>query len=312
MSGELVQTFDSLPPELDPANTRELAAEASKALAYTKARISLAQMVPRDWDKFRQRATTHARRTVTAAAALYHRPVGRERNPVTGNWEEKIAVDFTVGFVHTLLQEWRHVDVVRDITWINEEYVKVEGGVWDLASNNRFTQAMLVPRTVERRDPGDREVRSERLNSKEQRVYSVYATPAELRSSIGAELSKLVRDNGKRCLPHEILLELRAIVEATIKQEIVQDPDAARKRIFDSFAEIGITAEMLAQLVTITGRITEAHLADLRLVYNTLKEGTQTWAEIVAARQPKEPEPAPPKQTAKERVMSRKGDKADE
>src|SRR5262249_31607490 len=136
-------------------------------------------------------------------------------------------------------------------------------------------------------------VRGMRENSYGDAVYLIDATADEFRNVMGSERSKLLRDNGQRLLPRDILDEARALIDATLANENARDPDAAKKKILDKFAGLGVSATMLKEYL---GRpietVTVKDLTDLGALHAGLKDGEYTWADVMRAKaEPAEGEP---------------------
>src|SRR5262245_27129293 len=95
-------------PEIIPAGTvavRE-SFDAKEVMAGTdlsagvdfktqlEAAMILAARKPRRIDTFRLRMLEDCKDPTFAELALYHKAVGKKKNPVTGEWEEQFAVNF--------------------------------------------------------------------------------------------------------------------------------------------------------------------------------------------------------------------------
>jgi hypothetical protein len=276
------------------------AAAAAAAKAEIEARIIAARRWRRDVDLFRAGILKDCRRPGFAAAALYHKPVGRKKNPA-GEWEQQFATNFSIRFIESALGHFTNYYATARISYEDERRAILAVQVLDVERNGGWLTEMTVDKVVERRDvKKGRTVLGVRENSYGDQVYVVIATPDEFRNKLGAERSKLLRDNGQRLLPSDILDEARTVVEGTVADENAKDPDGAKKKVLDKFAAIGITPEMLkAYMDRPLESLTPKDLAELAVLYNGLKEAEFTWADVMRVKDaPAEDDaPADPKRS---------------
>jgi hypothetical protein len=74
---------------------------------------------------------------------------------------------------------------------------------------------------------------------------------------------------------------MTAVIE-TQRQTDATDPDAAKKKIFDAFAEIGIQAkDIKSYLGHAAETIVPKELADLRGIFQAIKDGETTWRDVM-------------------------------
>jgi hypothetical protein len=289
------------------ATTYDLQAQAAAAKA--KAKVETAYKAayaapPRNVDLFWQIMTKNCAHPRFADIALYHRPVGREKDPATGQWRDAFATNFSIRFIETAIQAWRFIDVDSDVTSENDDKVVIRVSVTDLQNVVTFSSEGTVEKTVERKEVKEgRVLRGSRQNAKGDTVYLVEATKDEMRLALGSERSKLIRDNAQKLLPRYVLDECREIIEATVTNESAKDPDSAKKKILNRFGSIGIDVPMLKEYMG--GQPFESLTPDgitaLIALYNGLKEGSFTWPEVMrnkaelAAESGKGEKPAPKK-----------------
>jgi len=269
------------------------AAAAASARARIEARVVIAMKSPRDEDLFAQQIQLLCKRPSFAATALYCRPVGRKKN-AQGEWEEAYAVDWSIKAIQAFLRHYRHVDTRASIVYDDVTKTCLSVEVLDIQANVSHTREMMLEKTVERRQlkKGQRALRM-RENTYGDTVYIVEATPEEFRSKLGAETSKLLRDNGKRLLPADILEEARATVDTVNDDQNARDPDAAKKKILKKFASVGVAADQLkAYLDRPIEALTVKDLAELGVLFNGLKEGDFSWADVMRMKTEPAEEPA--------------------
>lgn len=263
-----------------------VSAAAAAAKAEIEARIIAARKWRRDVDMFREGLLKDCRRPTFAEIALYEKPVGRKRNAATGQFEENFAVNFSIRFIENALQHWGNVHTTARITGEDAERVLLTVQVIDVERNVGYATDATIDKLVERKElKGGRRARGMRQNSYGETVYLVEATKDEIRNLIGAERSKLLRDNGQRLLPRDILDEARAQIDRVTADENAKDPDSAKKKVLDRFATLGISAAMLKKyLERPIETLTAEDLKGLASLFNGLKEGEFTWAEVLRKR----------------------------
>lgn len=285
-SGGAVSVRQDLAEEVTVSYEIAPTAAAAAAKAEIEARIVAARKWPRSVDQFREDFLKDCRRPGFAEIALYRRPVGRKKNPETGRWEEAVVVDFSIRAVEAALAHFCNVHVAARIEWETTEQTKLMVAVIDVQKNVGYSTDMVLDKLVERKEVKQgRKARGVRENSYGDQVYLVEATKDEVRNLIGAERSKLIRDNGKRLLPRDILDEARELIDKTLADQNAKDPDSAKKKVLDRFASLGVSAVMLRDYL---GRPLETlsakDLSELQPLFNGLKEGSFTWTDVMRTR----------------------------
>jgi hypothetical protein len=297
-------------------NAKEVMAEAAAPVGIgfreqLEAAMILAQRRPRSLDKFRLRLLDYCKDPTFAAAALYRKPVGKGRDPKSGEMVEQYAINFSVRFIEAALQVFTNTRVWE---WIAEETLqraKIHVLVVDVEDNNGYGTDRYIEKLVERKQPGKRAVHGWRQNTYGDSVALVDATADEFRNLWGAERSKLRRDNGQRLLPFHILADCRAQIEATLKDQHAKNPDADRYAVLGAFHSLGIEPDELeGYMDKKVQQFLAAELDELRGLYTGLKEGEYTWNDLVRLkREPAEGEkgaPAePPPSKLKDRILSK-------
>jgi hypothetical protein len=262
-------------------------AAAAAAKAEIEASYVVALRNQRDIDTFRLRILKDCRRPGFADTALYHRPVGREKDPATGQWRDAFAVNFSIRFIESALMAWRNVHTTARITYEDGERALLTVKVLDLETNVAYSTDATIDKLIERKEvKKGRTARGVRENSYGDMVYLLEATKDEFRNLMGAERSKLIRDNGQRLLPRDVLDEARAAIDATVADQSAKDPDSAKKKILDKFGSLGITPAMLKDYLD--GQSLESLTLDalqhLGAIYNGLKEGQYTWPDLLRVK----------------------------
>jgi len=276
-------------------NQQDLMVQEKKALSYVdpaavaaaetaKARIQSAYLMalnrPRSEDQARVRILEACKRPLFAERVEYAKPVGGRS--ITGP---------SVRFAELAIREWGNVLAESQVIYEDTEIRRVRVTVIDLETNATFSKELSVRKTVERKKADDREVVGQRLNKYNELVFIVLATEDELHNKEAAMISKALRNEGLRIIPSDIVDEALETAKATLRNRDSQDPKAAKKRVMDAFATIGIKPnDLAAYLGHSIDTITPSELEALRGVYAAIKEGDATWADYVS----------PPKADAKQ------------
>jgi hypothetical protein len=260
-------------------------AAAAAARAEIEARCAIAFRNRRDEDQGREDMLRMCRRPGFAETAKYTKPVGNKRN-AEGRWEKVVVEDLSIRAIEGFIQAWGNMFVNSRITFEDSERALLTVQVLDLQRNVGYSTDATIEKLVERKEVKQgRTVRGRRENSYGEIVYLVEATHDEFRNLLGAERSKLIRDNGKRLLPRDILDEARALVDKTLSDANAKDPDAAKKKVLDRFAVLGISASLLKEYL---GRpletLTLKDLEELGTLHNGLKEGDFTWTDVMRVK----------------------------
>lgn len=271
-----------LTEEVTVGTDATIAAGAANAKAEIEARIVAARRWRRDVDLFREGVLKDCRRPLFAEKALYCKPVGRKQN-ARGEWEEAFAINFSIRFIEDALQHFTNTYVISRVIGDDQRQTKIFVAVLDVERNTGFGTEQVIEKLIERKEAKrGRKVVGQRENTYGDLVYLLEATKDEMRNLIGSERSKLIRDQGQRLLPSDVLEEARMFIDATNADQDRKDPDSAKKKVLDRFAALGISAVMLKDYL---GRpietLTAKDLADLTPIHNGLKEGDFTWPDLV-------------------------------
>jgi len=222
--------------------------------------------------------------------AMYHRKVGSKK--VGGRWEDTFAEGPSIRLIETALRHWRNVYVAITTVYDDEDLRICRVAVMDLECNIPYAAEVNVPKRVEKRGwdgklPKGREVISERLNSEGDKTYLVRATDAEVTTLQNALISKALRTNGQRLIPHDIIEEALAQIRATQKAADKADPDAAKRKLIDAFSAIGVQPDHLEEyLQHPLEQISPKELNELRVAYTQIHDGDTTWGEIMDEHMP--------------------------
>lgn len=255
------------------------AALEAQVRAGIEARYALAIRQPRDLDAVRLRLLKECKRPRFAEVARWAKPQGRKKDPRTGEWVDNVIEGPSIRFVEAALRCMTNVYPETSVIYDDATRRVMRVAVCDLEANVTYSQDVTIIKHVERNSAEGREVVSVRKNKQGRAVYIVEATDDEVLNKQNSLVSKTLRTLGLRVLPGDIIDEAQEEVIATQQKADKAEPDAQRKRIFDSFAEIGIDPE---EIKTYFGReVGPADLPKLRALFQALKQGDVNWSEVL-------------------------------
>lgn len=261
-------------------------AMAEHAKASIEARCILAERHPRSWLDVQQRLLAECERPGFAAAARYRKPVGKKKNETTGEWEQNYVEGFSIRFAEAALRYMRNVVGESTVIYDDVSQRLVRITVMDLETNATIAIDVAVPKTVEKKQlrKGQMPV-SSRINSYGDRVFLVEATDDEITTKQAALVSKALRNGILRLLPGDIQDECEERCAVTVKKADAADPMAATNKVLEAFRKIGIMPIAIGEYI---GRepslLQPAELAELRGIYQAIKDGDLSWATALEAK----------------------------
>jgi hypothetical protein len=281
--------------QLEQRGETAAASISAREQAEVQARFIVAYQRPRDVENFRVRLLKECKRPGFASEAEYSRPVGKQKNEDTGEFEDKIAHGPSIRLIEAAIQHFGNIDAQSPVIYETAEARIVRARMIDLETNSAWSQDIVVPKRVEKRGykargggwdpPKGREVVSQRINSGGDVTFLVTATDAETNNLQSNLISRIQRKNGQRLLPSDIIQEALVACRATMDASDAEDPDAAMRKVIDGFASLNILPEELeAYLGKPLARLQPADLKDLRGVFVSLKGGDISWEEILDAK----------------------------
>ena len=289
-----------MPMSAMSASENAAIAMAAKQKAVVEARYKMALARPRDIDKVRQNMLKDAKRPNFAAVAIYHKPIGKG---VEGP---------SIRFVEAAIRNMTNILTETDTVSEDDERRVIRVAVSDLETNTYFSQDVTVTKTVERNKlpQGEKPIRV-RTNSKGQPVYILHATDDDILNKQNALISKAVRTLGLRLIPGDLVDEALWYVRQTMATQDAQNPDAAKNRIIDAFAMLGVGVENLKEyLGHELSSITPNELQTLRALYSAIKDGETSWKAVMDDKAEKEAEAA--RATGKKQAATATAQKAEE
>lgn len=257
-----------------------IASAAAKSKAMVEAKFVIAMNRPRNLMDARAQILEACKRPHFAETARYRKPVGNQT--IDGP---------SIRFAETAIQAMRNIDVSSTTLYEDEETRTVHIAVTDLESNLSYGKDVTIKKTVERRTlkPGQMAL-SERVNSIGQKTFLVLATEDEIANKVAAVESKVIRNCGLRLVPQDIVEEAMQLCEETIARG-GGDPKAGIKKLADAFSGIGVRPAALQEYLGHSlDTISPKELADLRGMYQAIKDGEASWSDYQTQSTKEQPE----------------------
>lgn len=244
------------------------------------------------------------KRPAFAEKVEYSRKQGQKYDRVARAYVDNIISGPSIRFAEVALRAWRNIDALTQVVYDDEDIRRIKISVMDLETNTAFNKEITVRKTVERKKAFDREVLAERTTSDGNKVFILRATDEEVTNKENAMISKVIRNEGLRLIPGDIIDDALAMAKETLRNRDKEDPDGAKKRILDSFSELGIRpAEVVKYLGHPTDTISPKELETLRGIYRALKDGEATWQDYMNPPEEVKPETPAPEPTAEEQKV---------
>jgi hypothetical protein len=262
---------------------------AARAKAEVEARFIMAMQRPRNLLDVRKKLLDACERPGFAGNATekgiawYRKPIGQG---VEG---------FTIRFAEEALRAMGNMDPVAEVIWEDDRKRIIAIKVTDLENNISTSVTTVIEKTIERKKLKRGEVAiSERINSYGEVVYLRQATEDEILQKQNSAISKAMRNGILRLVPGDIQAECRDRIFQIRAGDIAKDPGGWVKKIADGFAKHGVKPSALKKLLGHDlEESTQAELADLRSIWDDMRQGRTTWGEIMALRfdEPEDGEP---------------------
>lgn len=247
------------------------AAEAVKAKIQSA--YIMAMRKPRNEMGARDRILMACKRSEFAGKAEYNKPVGGKG--ITGP---------SIRFAELALREWGNILIDVQTVYEDENLRRVKVSATDLETNAQFSKDIQIKKIIERKSKKNREddVVGIRKNSYGQTVHILKATDDEMYTKEAAWVSKVLRNEGLRLIPTDIIEEGMQTARATVANRVIQDPEGEKKKILDAFSSLGIKPKELEKHLNHTiDVISPAELVSLRVIYQSIRDGETSWADYV-------------------------------
>lgn len=278
-------------------------ASAENARAMIESAYIMAHNNPRNYDEARYRILKACQRPAFAERVEYAKPIGKN-NLLRGP---------SIRFAELCIREWGNIDCQNCVIYEDDKVRRIRITITDLESNARLSKDIQISKVVERKSSAGREVVGQRTNSYNETVYIVKATDDELQTKTDALVSKAIRNEGLRLIPQDIIDEGILVARQTIANGRGEDPDMTRKKLMVAFQSIGITPDEIARYVGhSTDALLDREIEDLRLIYQSVKNGETRWSEFVGGKTSEEETDSASKAKAKLNELKAKKKKKEE
>lgn len=253
-------------------------AVAAQAKALVEARYIMAMRRPRDMDVVRERMLKECTRPSFAAVARYTKPIGKDKS--------KWPTGPSIRFAEAAVRNMTNITVETMTVYDDREKRIVRVTVTDLETNVPYSQDITIAKTIERRQKKDGDtVISTRTNSYGDTLYILEATDDDIINKQQALISKAIRTLGLRLIPGDIVDECMDQVLVTQANADAEDPDAAKRKLFDAFSHLGVRAEQLKEyLGHDAATLAPKELTELRALYAAIRDGEATWRDVMDER----------------------------
>ncbi len=245
------------------------------ARGQVEAQYLMAERHPRNMDLVRQRLLKECDRTGFAEVAIYSIP--RAGIKIEGP---------TIRFAEGVRRLYGNMLTQSALIYEDDHQQIIRITVVDFETNSPAISDVSVSKCKEVRNPRKgEEVISARANSTGQTVYKVAVTDDDMRMKRGSEAARARRNLILELIPADLKDECMARCRKTMKVKAKQDPDAYRKQVVDGFTLLGVPADELAKYLSHDlGSASPDEMLELRIVYQTVKDGEATWHECLAAK----------------------------
>jgi hypothetical protein len=273
------------------------ATQVAHAQAVVQARYVMAIQRPRNEAQFRSKLMEAVADPEFAALCEYRRPVGKEKN-AQGKWVDKIATGPTIHLLRCALRLFGNNSSEPAIITETPDLRIGAVTISDYETNFHVVRTYSIEKRIEKRGyenrqthklepPAGREILGTRLNTEGEEVYVVRMTLDELRKEELRQTALAKRAAAEEFLPrHTIRAALLRAVQIT-KEADAKDPQGAKNKLIDAFAELRIMALDLEQYLGHTlDRLSTEELGDLRGVWTRLSNEEATWEECLRERNP--------------------------
>lgn len=256
-------------------------AQSAREIAQVQAKFAMARRFPRNDDDFRVQLLARCKSSDFAKVARYSLPRGG-----------KTVEGPSIRFVEEAIRKFGNLEVATDVLVDDHEKRMLRVGVLDLEANIAHSITITVPKTMDRKNlqPGERPI-SSRKNSFGETVYLLPAPDDEVTVKQNSAVSKALRTQGLRVLPGEVVAEAMALVIATLRAKVAQDPEGERKSLIDAFAVLRVMPSQLGEYLGMDlEQASPADLVELRGLYVAIKDGAVRFADALDAKRPPAPD----------------------
>ena len=253
--------------------TPEVVAAAERERAHIESAYQVAIHRPRNIDDFRLKLLKACERPRFAEMMEYRKPIGGGKS-ISG---------ISIKFADLAFQLYGNAQCDTRTLYDDTTTRTMKVVVTDFESNATKSSDIVIPKTVERKAANGRTVISERTNSTGEKTFLVAATDDEVQTKQAALVAKARRNLILELLPKDIVDEAKDRAAATVtKGDAAVDPNAAKRKIIDVFADVGVKPHDLeTYLHHSLDVISKLELDDLRKMYRSIADGEAKWSDFI-------------------------------
>jgi hypothetical protein len=283
-----IQPFNNGPSEIQPTQQPAFVEQNASmmqqlATAQIQSRYAIAARFPRNIEQSRQEMLRECSRPSFcmpdeskngSSVAIYRVPRGKTN--IEG---------VSIRFAEMALRSYRNLGI--DVVVLGEDQMQklYQVNCTDFETNNVTSEIVSVQRTIERSYAKDTDVViSQRTNSYNKPVFTIIGTDDDIAMKRNALISKARRNLIMQNIPGWLVEECVSKIRETARAKDAADPDAAKRKIFDAFAQVGVTADQLTEFLGHSNALSPDQLDILRGYYSGIREGMTTWRDIMAAK----------------------------
>jgi hypothetical protein len=273
------------------------ATQVAHAQAAVQARYVMAIQRPRSEDNFRAKLMTLVKDPEFAALCEYARPVGKEKN-AQGRWVEKVAKGPTIHLLRTALRLFGNNSSEPAVITETPDLRIGAVTISDYETNFHVVRTFTIEKRIEKRGyqnrqtgtvdpPPGREILGTRITTEGEEVYIVRMNLDELRKEELRQTALAKRAAAEEFLPRHIIRAALLQAVKTTHDADAKDPQGAKNKLIDAFAELRVMAVDLEQYLGHTlERLTSDELSELRGVWTRISNEEATWEECIRERNP--------------------------
>lgn len=258
-----------VPTEPKASHEIQVAHSAAHAQYEIQGQITVAKKFPRNEDAIYGKLVKSANRPTFAGLTTYSYPRGG--STIEGP---------SVYLAREIARCWGNIQYGSRIIHDDDESRTVRGWAWDVETNARKEQESTFKKLVQRKDKKGGQTRW------------VQPDERDLRELTNKHASICERNCLLHLLPPDLAEEIIQQAKKTLRDAGAKDPDATRKAMVRAFAGLGVTVEQLeVYLAHPINLATPDELADLRGIFQSIRDGHSSWLDYV--RDKLEPEKGP-------------------
>ena len=267
-------------------------ASAAQVRAEIESAYAIARAFPRQWTRVRQLIFDDCKRPLFADEAMYHLP-RRKWNKETRQYEEIIITGISIRYAESAMRALGNLRIASKILFENAEQRILEVVVTDLESNNQLPGQAVIEKTQERKKLNrgqERDVIRTRVGSDGEVLFVIPVAENDLRAKQNAAASIMIRNAVIRLLPADLIEESERLIVKTSIDSVAKDPKKIDELVA-GFDRLGVKKpDIELWLKKPVAKMTPEEWARLRGIGTAIKDGEESWENVMAVRQADEDE----------------------